>query len=185
MSHTPMEGPAETYASDSEDTSEAFLQPDAPQSRPWRAALKIGSALLSVGVVLTLVSATQLRATDVQTEYQHANLEKHHELGRPLFLSTVQDAEVTFNCNDGYAQWRRGWSFKKKSYCCMNFGRGCQTKVRIAWVCAGIIGSLLLASGIVFLVVTCCKQRREVAALQKYTREREESGGCLQCLSPK
>jgi len=33
--------------------------------------------------------------------------------------------EMDFDCNDGFSNWRRGWSGAKMHWCCMNEAKGC------------------------------------------------------------
>jgi len=49
----------------------------------------------------------------------------HGHTGASVYNSVHGHTGAAYNCDDGYANWRAGWSMGKKDYCCSHTGRGC------------------------------------------------------------
>jgi len=45
--------------------------------------------------------------------------------GNSPYQNVHGNTGATYNCNDGFANWRAGWSPEKKDWCCSHTGRGC------------------------------------------------------------
>lgn len=46
--------------------------------------------------------------------------------------TVVTAASVPFDCDAGFWNWQKGWSYAKKDYCCRNFQRGCHVEHKVA-----------------------------------------------------
>jgi len=51
--------------------------------------------------------------------------------------------EGTFDCNEGFAKWEKGWSDSKKQFCCEKEGRGCPTMSTKPFDCAAGLDNFL------------------------------------------
>eukprot|EP00930_Biecheleria_cincta_P047923 TRINITY_DN3331_c0_g2_i1.p1 TRINITY_DN3331_c0_g2~~TRINITY_DN3331_c0_g2_i1.p1 ORF type:complete len:503 (-),score=94.07 TRINITY_DN3331_c0_g2_i1:72-1502(-) len=48
--------------------------------------------------------------------------------GQPVSAREEVTGTVAFDCNAGFWNWHRGWSYAKKEYCCRTSGKGCQQR---------------------------------------------------------
>merc|ERR1712187_593611 len=81
------------------------------QVNPWATAPATTSAT-SPGTSLQEVTAEHQAQQEVTAENQAP--------------TEVSKDDLPFDCEAGFQNWKKGWSYEKKQYCCDHEGKGCE-----------------------------------------------------------
>mmetsp|Transcript_55341 Transcript_55341/g.157251 ORF Transcript_55341/g.157251 Transcript_55341/m.157251 type:complete len:264 (-) Transcript_55341:52-843(-) len=102
----------------------------------------------------------------------------------PGMVTEQKDQVTNFNCEEGYENWQRGWSSRKKSFCCDSAQRGCDSwslSGKFFWIAlaTGICGLLFLVGLGILLYNHSQKKKKMKLPLQPLTKR--DDGRCCPC----
>uniref|UniRef100_A0A7S4RAQ4 Uncharacterized protein n=1 Tax=Alexandrium monilatum TaxID=311494 RepID=A0A7S4RAQ4_9DINO len=90
----------------------------------------------------------------------------------------VQVQDTSYDCNDGYNNWRENWPKEKKDWCCSNYDMGCteeEQRHASGWLFVGIAGLTLMCVGAILACVALVKRKRDEELRKRWASQYEQN----------